>query len=154
MMDNIDKMQNIKIIKAISIDSVIEVFEGREMTEHKKAFIRSRISAQQVLLALNEDVPLGFLIYDFWWGDTPFIELLKVKKDFRKSGIGTQLMNQAIQEIRGEGFKTLISSSQLSNDMGKSFHRKQGFRDLNILDLPEGAEQYFALDLDKQVMAQ
>lgn len=112
------------------------------------SYIEARLRDERVFLAKNGDNPLGFLIYDIWWGNCPFIELIKVKADDQRSGIGKSLLNEAITEIKAQSFKNLISSSEVINDMGLNFHKSFGFRDLGILDLPHGKEKFFKINLE------
>ncbi len=138
---------NISIKKAASLEQIEQVFEDDKPNKHKINFINSRLQSEHAFIALDGKNPVGFLLYDIWWGDTPFIDLLKVKKDYLRHGIGSTLIKKSTGIIKSMGFEKLISSSQVNNNMGKSFHLKMGFSKLNILDLPMGKEQYFSLDL-------
>ena len=102
-----------------------------------------------VFTAKKDGDAIGFLIYNIWWGNCPFIELIKIRENSQKQGIGKALLKEAATEIKNKNFKTLISSSEVINDVGKDFHTKCNFEKLNTLNLPHGEEQFFTIDLDK-----
>lgn len=98
-------------------------------------------------LATIDGQNAGFLNYVIWWGNTPFIELLKVKPAFQRRGVGTALLQAAIQDLKQRGFTQLISSTEVINPLGLSFHHRLNFIKLNSLSLLHGEEQFYKIFL-------
>ncbi len=132
-----------------------DIYGGTIPDYHPDYFITSRLNDKFGLLAEMDGQPAGFLIYTVWWGNCPFIEILKVKEGCEGNGIGIALMRAAAREMKAKNFKILISSSEAGDPDGKKypdglgFHLKQGFKKLNTLHLPHGEEQFFSIELEK-----
>lgn len=140
-------MTNIQITKEVTTNDLKDVLGGQIPDYNPPEFINSRLQSKYVFLALVDGKAAGFLIYSIWWGNCPFIELIKVKKSFQRIGVGSKLLAEAKKEIKGKGFQTLISSTEVINNLGLSFHKKEGFEKLNTLHLPHGEEQFYSLKL-------
>jgi len=138
----------LSISKNISTEDLANIFGGNiPIKDHPLSYINTRLQEEHIFLARMDNQPAGFLIYDIWWGNCPFIELLKVNETYQRKGIGKELLSAAIKEIKSKNFTKLISSSEVVNDMGLSFHKSFGFSPLKTLDLPHGEEQFFSIDL-------
>src|SRR5687767_9926511 len=109
----------VTITKNITTENLEDIFEGPIPSHHPDYFFRSRINDGFVFLATYDGKPAGFLTYTIWWGNCPFIELLKVKPECQKHGIGRALLAAAAEDLKSKKFKTLISSSEAVNDAGK-----------------------------------
>lgn len=140
------KSLNIQITQSASVEDVKEIY-GTER-QKPQAYFESRIQTDSVFLAKVNDNPAGFLISLIWWGNCPFIELLKVKKEYQKQGIGTLLLQAFAQDMQQKNFKTFISSTETQNEMGLKFHKKYGFKKLNALDLPNAEELFFKINTE------
>ena len=137
----------IKIEKARSLEQFKSVFDG-EIPDHNPAsYMEERMKDGTAFVAIVDDQAAGFLIYNVWWGNLPFIELIKVNPKVQRQGIGSALLEAAKDEIKTKGFDVLISSTELSNPLGLAFHAKQSFRELNDLDLPHGEEKFYRIEL-------
>jgi len=110
-------------------------------------YLSSRIRDGFVYLAARDNENVGFLIYSIWWGNTPFIELLTVKPECRRSGAGTALLEAAVRDIKAKGFRDIISSAIAANPLGVQFHEKKGFQKLESLSMPHAQEQFFRLKI-------
>jgi GNAT superfamily N-acetyltransferase len=137
----------IEISKNISITDLESIYGGSIPPYHPPFYIQSRLRDGQMFAARVDTKVAGFLSYTFIWGNCPFVELLKVVPDFQRHGIGRALMDAAKKEIRGMGFKRLISSSEESNPGGQTFHERLGFTRLNTVLLSHGNEVFFGIDL-------
>lgn len=137
----------LEITKKFSLEELIEAFGGEIPEYHPPEFIQARMNSGYVFLAQVDDKPTGLLIYSIWWGNCPFIELIKIHPEFQRVGIGSQLLDAAKAELKEKGFIELISSTEAINNMGLAFHQKQGFKPLNSLQLPHGEEKFFKIGL-------
>jgi len=136
-----------KITKNVTLDDMRNFFGGEFPEYHPEEYIKSRINSGYIFVAKNDEKVEAIFIYSIWWGNCPFIELIKVNEASQRQGIGTKLLEAAKTEIHSKGFKQLISSTEVINDMGLAFHGKHGFKPLNSLDLPHGEEKFYKLEL-------
>jgi len=137
-----------KILKNITTKDIETVFEGQIPDYHPVSYIESRINDGMAFTARDEDgVAVGFLIYNIWWGNCPFIELIKVRKHSQRKGVGLELLKELKKELVEKGFEKLISSTEIINELGLGFHDKANFQKLNTLLLPHGEEQFYTMDL-------
>jgi L-amino acid N-acyltransferase YncA len=139
------------ISKASSISELEDVFEGSIPDYHPEDFWQTRFNEKRIFLAKQKNHNVGFLVYTIWWGNCPFIELIKIRPDFQKQGFGTLLLKEAAKELHSKHFKTLISSSEVINAGGNKFHDAIGFEKLDILKLPHGEEQFYSVDIQRLI---
>jgi L-amino acid N-acyltransferase YncA len=138
------------ISKSITVDDISQVYEGQIPDYHPTSYLQTRLHDNMAFVAKdNSKNAIGFLIYNIWWGNCPFIELIKIHKSYQRQGIGLALLEEAKREIKSKGFKKLISSTEIVNQLGLGFHDKAGFKKLNSLDLPHGEEQFYSIDLNE-----
>lgn len=138
---------NVTISNDVKIGDIHEFFDQNIPDKHPEYFWDSRLSNKSVFMAYDNQTPCGFLVINLIWGNTPFIELLKIKDDHQKIGIGKKLVGEATRIVKGWGFEQIVSSSESSNKDGITFHEKCGFTKLNSLDLPHGEEQFFIMNI-------
>ncbi len=139
---------NIQISKNVTKSDLQDIFGGEIPDCHPHDYIQSRLNDDFAFIAKQDDKPIGFLIYTIWWGNCPFIELIKVKEEHQNKGTGTALLKAAAKEIKSKNFKTLISSSEIINELGQNFHTHCKFEKLNTLNLPHGEEQFYSIELE------
>jgi len=136
------------ILKAISIEEVETAFGGEIPERHPHSYIESRLRDEMLFIVQSDDNKIiGCLIYDIWWGNTPFIEYVNVLEQHQRKGTGLALLNAAKQDLKSKGFDQAISSTELSNPLGLGFHDKAGFKKLESLNFPHGEEQFYIMDL-------
>ena len=83
----------------------------------------------------NDGVFMGWLRYNLFWDNTPFINMLYILDNFQGRGCGGQLLVFFEKEMRETGH-CLILTSTLSNERAQFFYRKHGFSDCGSLILP------------------
>lgn len=137
----------ISVTKDVQIENLESIYGGKIPPYHPPFYIQSRLRDGQMFVARMNGQVVGFLAYTVIWGNCPFVELLKVIPAFQGHGVGRTLMEAVKAEVRGMGFKRLISSSEASNPGGQIFHEKLGFTRLNTVLLPHGDEVFFGIDL-------
>ncbi len=137
-----------EITKKITIQDIEKVYGHPIPEEHPDYFITSRLNDGFAFVAKENGKVLGFLIYTIWWGNCPFIELIKVRAENQRVGIGKALLKTAAKDIYNKNFKTLISSTEVVNNIGREFHNTCKFKKLNSLMLPHGEEQFYKIELE------
>ncbi len=86
----------------------------------------------------------GWLRWGLFWDNTPFMNMLYVLDGFRGAGIGSALVGEWEKRMRGEGYKTILTSTQADED-AQHFYRKLGYVDSGVLLLRgEPSELIFA----------
>jgi GNAT superfamily N-acetyltransferase len=58
-----------------------------------------------------------------------YMDLLYVRPEFQRQGVGTALLNWAIDRLIESGFPTLSSSYHICNEPSRRWHHRHGFED-------------------------
>ncbi len=90
---------------------------------------------------LENDKPIGVFRYHMFWDNTPFLSLIYIDSSCHNKGYGRKAMEFWENEMRGQGYKMLMTSTQVNED-AQHFYRKLGFKDCGclVMDIP-GFEQ-------------
>lgn len=113
-----------------------------------KEELRNLILSKRVLIAKQEGSLRGWLRYNLFWDNTPFMNMLYVIEGYRSQRIGQALVSMWEELMRAEGYKFVLTSSQ-SNEQGQFFYRKNGYIDCGSLLLKdEPLEIFFRKELN------
>jgi ribosomal protein S18 acetylase RimI-like enzyme len=94
--------------------------------DHIRAeFIKTKIENREIYVAEEEEIA-GWLRYNFFWDNVPFMTHLYLLEDYRNKGIGRKLVNHWENEMKINGYKNVLTSTQ-SNESGQHFYRKLGY---------------------------
>ena len=80
----------------------------------------------RVLIAEAEGQFSGWLRWNLFWDNTPFLNLLFLLEPFRGKGYGRDLMIRWEQEMRQLGYDTVMTSTA-SDEFAQHFYRKLGY---------------------------
>ena len=128
------------------IDRITQEYSEHDYSHAPKYFDES-ISTQKIIISELHTEIVGYLIYHIVWGNTPYIELLRVSAPYQKKGIGSQLL-QYLEEILKKGaYDSVLSSSERVNVVGNNFHERNGFKTIGSLQMIYGEEVFFRKDL-------
>lgn len=117
-------------------------------THLSKEKIKEKIERQEIFLAKENNKIIGFLRFNYFWDELPFINLLFVEADYRKQGIGSAFMNAFEQQMKELGYSQILLSTQ-SDEEGQHFYRKLNYTDCGALLLSkEPTELFFVKKLD------
>lgn len=100
-----------------------------------KQQLMEAIKGQRVLIAEYEDKLVGFLRYNLFWDNTPFMNMLYVLNEHRNKSIGATLLNEWEEFMRKSSYK-IVMTSTLSNENAQHFYRKFGYKDSGSLLMP------------------
>lgn len=90
---------------------------------------------------------MGWLRWNLFWDNTPFMNMLYILESYRHLGIGTLLAQHWERLMHSQGYSAVMTSS-LSNEEAQHFYRKYGYQDSGALMLPgEALEIIFYKDL-------
>jgi len=101
--------------------------EGLDRNYHARLF-EGHIEAPRVFAVVLGNKQVGWieLGYDRWNNRMRVWELL-VEEEFRKRGIGTLLMNHAVETAKARGVRMLVLGTQTNNATAISFYLNFGF---------------------------
>ncbi len=109
-----------------------------------------KIRDNQGYILIVDDKPVGLLRYNLFWDNTPFCTLIYIEEQHQKQGWGRLLMTHWEQDMRKQGYRMVLTSTQVDED-AQHFYRKLGYKDCGGLavDVP-GYEQPMELFMVKQ----
>ncbi len=82
-----------------------------------------------VLLIEAEGEPVGWLRWNLFWDNTPFMNMLYLLEGRRMQGHGRALVAHFEQLLR-EGGYTAVMTSTAANEPAQHFYRRLGYRDI------------------------
>lgn len=97
--------------------------------------LRNAINLQRVIILEDGGGLAGWLRYNLFWDNTPFMNLLYVLGGKRGQGLGWKLVEHWENEMRSLGYGEVLTST-LSNERAQFFYRKHGYKDCGSLLLP------------------
>lgn len=98
--------------------------------------LKNSIKIKRVLMIFENNIFIGWLRYNLFWDNTPFMNMLYILEDYRNKGYGQQLMNYWEEEMLKMNYKRVLTST-LSNEGAQFFYRKNGYIDCGSLLLPK-----------------
>ncbi len=88
----------------------------------------NRVRSKTGYVIWADDCPVGLMWHCVVWDNLPFLNLLYVLEEFRGKGYGVGAMAQWEQEMKRQGYKMLLLSTQV-DESAQSFYRKLGYVD-------------------------
>ena len=83
---------------------------------------------------VGEGESFGIMRYNLFWDIIPFLTLIHIKEAFQGRGYGRKSMLFWENEMRGLGYKTVMTSTQ-ADEQAQHFYRKLGYIDKGCLFL-------------------
>ncbi|MBU3811743.1 MAG: GNAT family N-acetyltransferase [Candidatus Niameybacter stercoravium] len=91
---------------------------------------------ERVLVIEENNHLSGWLRYNLFWDNTPFMNMLYILDDYRGKGYGKALTLFWEEKMKRLGYE-LVMTSTLSNEGAQHFYRKLGYTDAGSLLLPQ-----------------
>jgi len=112
-------------------------FEILKKYEHSvnESELKNSINAKRTLVMFNNNIFIGWLRFNLFWDNIPFMNMLYFLEEYRGKGYGKQLMNHWEKEMLKSNYKRVLTST-LSNEQAQFFYRKNGYVDCGSLLLP------------------
>ncbi len=101
----------------------------------RRPILTEKVRQGEVYVAEVEGERVGLARYQFFWDLDPFLTLIYVREAFRRQGIGTRLMEFWEQQMREEGHRVLLTSTQ-ADESAQFFYRALGFADSGSILFP------------------
>ncbi|HEY1680769.1 MAG TPA: GNAT family N-acetyltransferase [Candidatus Tumulicola sp.] len=106
----------------------------------KSDFVKRAVDLGHVSVAVNQDIILGFIVWNDEFFEKPFVWLIVVDSNHRRLGIGTKLFEYV--EARHAGHR-LYTSTNRSNYIMAAFLSGRGYAVVGEIDLDPGDPEIF-----------
>lgn len=114
---------------------------------------RKKVRDRQGYVLLRDGTAVGILRYNMFWDNTPFCNLLYVAEGAQRQGCGQYLMEFWEQDMKGQGFDMVMTSTQ-ADEQAQHFYRRLGYEDCGclLIHVPahrQPTELFFLKQLEK-----
>ncbi len=92
----------------------------------KEELINS-INLNRVYIAVENEQFCGWLRYNLFWDNTPFMNMLYFLGGFRGKGYGRKLTERWEKDMKNLGFITVMTSTQ-SDETAQHFYTRLGYK--------------------------
>ena len=93
-----------------------------------EAEFENKVKLKRGYVLTDNNIPVGILRYNFFWDNTPFCTLLFVDGSHSSKGFGKMLMEHWERDMSGQGYKSVLVSTQADED-AQHFYRRLGYKD-------------------------
>lgn len=97
--------------------------------------LRNCIKEKRILIMFKDNIFVGWLRFNLFWDNIPFMNMLYFLENYRGKGYGSQLVSFWEKEMLKRNHKMLLTSTQ-SNEQAQFFYRKIGYVDCGSFLLP------------------
>ncbi len=87
-----------------------------------------KIRDERGYVICDNEKPVGIMRYNVCWDIHPFLTLIYLDESCRGKGFGRQAMLHWENEMRGLGYKMVMTSTQV-NEEAQHFYRKLGYKE-------------------------
>jgi ribosomal protein S18 acetylase RimI-like enzyme len=132
----------------------VEASDYSWLKEHDKhvsdEILRIKIESKEIYVVQDNDEIIGWLRYNLFWDEIPFMNMLYLLENERNKGIGKRLVKYWENDIKNKGYKGVLTST-LSNEKAQHFYRKIGYTEIGGFKyLDEPYEIIFYKKLEKK----
>ena len=114
-----------------SLEEIISKYD-KHISKEELANI---IKLKRVIVMYEDDKFVGWLRYNLFWDNTPFMNMLYLLDNERGKGNGSRLVIFWENEMKQKNYEFVLTSTQ-SNEEAQFFYRKIGYVDSGALLLP------------------
>ena len=104
---------------------------GMDAQMDESAF-QNRVLTKSGYVLWEGEQPVGLMHHCVLWDNLPFLNLLYVLENQRGKGFGTQAMAHWEREMKDQGYKMVLLSTQ-ADESAQHFYRKLGYVDCGSL---------------------
>lgn len=104
--------------------------------------LRAKLPGGRLLMIEHAGEPAGFIEFHVLWETLPLIEVIVVREELRRRGIGRAAVRSWEREMAERSFPRAIVSTQ-ANECAQHFWRRIGYRDCGSLELPDRPAELF-----------
>ena len=92
-----------------------------------KVEIENVIMSGRVVIGEEDNEFIGWLRYNYFWDNIPFMNMLYILDKYRSKGYGKKLVEYWEIEMKRLGFHIVMTSTQ-SNEYAQHFYGKLGYK--------------------------
>ena len=92
-----------------------------------EAALTNALTLGRINIAEDNNDFIGWLRYNYFWDNTPFMNMLYVLDKYRKKGCGKALVEYWEEKMKRLGFDTVLTSTP-SNESSQHFYNKLGYK--------------------------
>lgn len=105
--------------------------------EHVTAVIlKEKIARQEIVTVSHARQPVGWLRFNYFWDEHPFMNMLALAEEYRGRGWGRALVSWWEAQMQARGYCLVMTSTQ-SDEAAQHFYRGLGYHDCGALLLPD-----------------
>lgn len=109
----------------------------KEHDKHiKEQELKAIINQGRIIVCKEDEIIVGWLRYNLFWDNIPFMNMLYFLEDSRKKGYGKALVSFWESKMKEQGY-SMVMTSTLSNEESQFFYRKLGYIDSGSLLLKD-----------------
>ena len=97
------------------------------------------IDSKHIYIAEENGKFVGWLRYNLFWDNTPFMNMLYILEDYRSKGYGRLLTEYWEKQMKSLGYHTVMTSTVIS-EYAQHFYSKLGYKTIGGFTLPN--EEY------------
>lgn len=97
--------------------------------------LKNSIKLKRIIVMFEDDKFIGWLRYNLFWDNTPFMNMLYFLDNERNKGYGSKMITFWENEMKEKGYDCVMTSTQ-SNEQAQFFYRKHNYIDKGALLLP------------------
>lgn len=90
-----------------------------------------------VYVACDGERFAGWLRYNLFWDNTPFMNMLYLLPDYRGKGLGRRFVAKWEEDMKSRSFNYLMTSTQ-QNEYAQHFYLKLGYKAVGGFMQPDG----------------
>ena len=91
--------------------------------------LKKKIENNEIFVIENNGKIIGWLRYNLFWDNIPFMNMIYFLEEYRKIGLGKILVEFWENEMKNNGYKSILTSTQ-SNEDAQHFYRKLGYLEI------------------------
>ena len=98
--------------------------------------LETKIKSKEIFIVEENNKNIGWLRYNLFWDNIPFMNMIYFLDEYRGKGIGKKLVEYWEKVMRQKGNKNVLTST-LSNEEAQHFYRKLGYKEIGGFKLLE-----------------
>lgn len=94
-----------------------------------KDVLENKINDCSIIVVYDDDQFVGWLRFNYFWDEHPFMNMLFVLDEYRNQGYGIKLVKYWEKLMFERGFSLCLLST-MANETSQGFYRKLGYKDI------------------------
>ena len=106
------------------------------LEEHDKhisdEILKTKIAANEIYVVEEGSELTGWLRYNLFWDNLPFMNLICFLEEYRRKGTGKKLVHHWEKDMKEKGYKNVLTSTR-SDEEAQHFYRKLRYTEIGGL---------------------